>query len=441
MSRRSPTPRALAVLVLRDVQRGRGFSNRLLSERLERSPALDPRDRGLVTTLVYGVLRHRARLDVHLDAAARQPRKIRGVLRDILRVGAYELLELERPLRVAASEACKSAAALQPGGNLRGLITALLSRVQADGPPREADLTAAGDPRASLVQRWSIPPWIADRWLTRLGPEGALARASAVTRPPSVDLRVDLHRAELDEVEAALQAEIPDARIERASQRPGCLRVRGGRDLFFGPTHEAGLVSVMALGSQCAVPLLAPAPGERVLDACAGQGGKSAHIAEHMRRRGDLWLVEPEPARFEAQTEIIERCHLEVPELELSRHPCSLQDLDCPAGGFDAILVDAPCTGLGDLARHPELRWTRTEDDLHRHVAAQRDLLARACELAAPGGRVVWSVCSLEPEEGPALAASVQDLGWHVEREITITPETDDADGFFAALLRRTPAP
>jgi len=436
--RRAPSARALAVLTLRDIDRRDGFSNRILSDRLERSPTLSLRDRGLVTTLVYGTLRHRARLDWHIDAAARHPKKIKGTLRETLRVAAFELIELERPLRVAASEACNTAASLQQGGNLRGLITALLAEIERSAAERELDLSAGDDLVANIHARWSIPRWLATRWSDELGPQVALERARVLSQPPSIDLRVDTHRISPEDAFIALQAEIPDARIEAVDGFPGTLRVRGGGDLFFGPLHEEGLISVQGLGSQQAAKLLAPRPGQHVLDACAGHGGKTSQIAEIMERRGEITMVEPNEQRMEAQSGTIARCRLRDDSLSIIRHHCTLADMPPPTRPFDAILVDAPCTGLGDLARHPELRWSRRAADLPRNVELQRSLLRAATEHLARHGALVWSVCSLEPEEGIGIVRDEADaLGLFVEDTTTLTPEGHGCDGFFAARLRR----
>ncbi|MGB1701294.1 MAG: RsmB/NOP family class I SAM-dependent RNA methyltransferase, partial [Nannocystaceae bacterium] len=221
---------------------------------------------------------------------------------------------------------------------------------------------------------------------------------------------------------------------------PGSLRVRGGGDLFYGPLHEAGLISVQGLGSQQAAALLQPKPGERVLDACAGQGGKSAQLAELMERRGELTMVEPNEQRVESQRETIRRCRLDDEALTLTRHHCTLANMPAPPRPFDAILVDAPCTGLGDLARHPELRWMRQPSDLPRNVEIQRSILKTAAAHLAPEGSLVWSVCSLEPEEGSALIErEAPRLGLTIDTAITLTPETHGCDGFFAARLHRGP--
>ncbi|MCA9700700.1 MAG: hypothetical protein KC431_24450, partial [Myxococcales bacterium] len=397
----SANPRRVAVQTLRDLAQRQGFSNRVLSAHLERHPTLDKRDRGLITTLVYGVLRHQARLDRLLDGAADKPGKLKGELRTILRVAAFEIVELDRPLAIAAAEAIKVSRRMDPQGRLKGLITAVLAAIDRDWPARDAEMQA-GDAVDALSRRWSLPHWLAARWVEQLGPEQATARAVALSQPPAIDLRLDLSRATVDEIRERLLAEHPGlsfvALPEAAGEQPQCLRVRGGGDLFHGPLFEEGLISIQSLGSQQAVRILDPAPGERILDACAGMGTKTVQIAEHLRRRGTILAADASAERIaELEHGARERAVLDS-DLELRTLVADLTAAAEPSPDpFDAVLLDAPCTGLGNLARHPELRWTRVHDDIAACAALQRQLLAACWARVREGGRLVHAVCSLEP--------------------------------------------
>jgi 16S rRNA (cytosine967-C5)-methyltransferase len=433
------SPRRVAVRTLREIEQRQGFSNRILSEQLERHAELDRRDRGLVTTLVYGVLRNQTRLDTLIDAAADKPHKLKGELRTILRVAVFELIELERPLAIANAEAGKLARRIDPHGRLGKLITGILHAVARDWQARESALS---EPLEQLVRRWSLPPWLAARWIEQLGPDRALARARALARVPTVDLRVDLHRSNAESVRAALRLEQPSIEFvelhEAAGEQPQCLRVRGGGDLFFGPTFEAGLFSIQSLGSQQAVRVLDPQPGERVLDACAGMGTKTVQIAEQMRRRGTIVAVDTSQERLDELELARERAALGG---ELTLHTIASPLHDAPLEqGFDAILLDAPCTGLGNLGRHPELRSTSSPESIDACRTTQADLLLRCATLLRPGGRLVYAVCSLEPEEGERIVANF--LAAEPGREFALeqshawTPEEHDTDGFWLARLR-----
>ena len=414
-------------------------------DQCRRAP-LDPRDRGLVTTLVYGVLRHRARLDRLIDAVARDPRRVKGAPRMLLRIGALELRELERPLPIVSAEIVKASRSIDPRGGLKGLLVGILSALDREGPRLDAKAEAA-KPVQRLQWRWSVPGWLACRWVKGLGPDAAEARARALAAPPWVDLRVDISRIDRTAALERLREELPQARIEVPEEHPQTLRVRGGGDLFHGPLHGEGLIAVQGLGSQQAGLLLAPRPGERVLDACAGMGGKTVHLAELMQRRGTIVAMDRDADRLEQLELQRDRAALDDPELMLQileRDLGAIDSADELGGAFDAILLDAPCTGLGNLGRHPELRWTASYDDVRECAVLQRALLDRALGLLRPGGRLVYAVCSLEPEEGPDLVAALVGEGRVTcEQQADFTPEEHGCDGLFVALMRPVadPAP
>ncbi|MFV8755181.1 transcription antitermination factor NusB [Nannocystaceae bacterium ST9] len=450
--RSTPSARQLAVRTLREIEQRQGFSNRLLSEQLERHLDLDPRDRALATNLVYGVLRQQTRLDALIDAFAHKPKRIKGELRTILRVAAYELVELDRPLAIASAEAAKLTFRLDPQGLLKGLIAGILQGIDRDAAILDVALQD-GDPVDALERRWSLPRWLAARWVAQLGPELARARAKAIAEIPAIDLRVDLGRISLAELRERLLIDHPGIEFlplpESVGAQPQALRVRSGGDLFHGPLFGEGLFTIQSLGSQQAVRTLDPRPGERVLDACAGMGTKTLQIAELMQR-GTIVAVDASSERLAEHETIRERGDLDARKgLELRSLIADLaldQDLGGPLDPthvrYDAVLLDAPCTGLGNLARHPELRWTCELADVTTCAALQATLLRRCASLVASGGRLVYAVCSLEPEEGPAivhgLLADPAFVGqFTLELEQAWTPERHQCDGFWLARLRR----
>ncbi|HWB80551.1 MAG TPA: transcription antitermination factor NusB [Nannocystaceae bacterium] len=430
----STTPQALAVRALRAAQRPGAFSNRVLGELLERHDELEPGARGLVTALVYGVLRHRARLDAHIDAHARDPGKLGAVPRELLRVAAYEVIELQRPLGNAVEHAIAAAREFDPSGRLGKLAHGILAAVAQDFTARDEAALAA--PLRALELRWSVPRWLGGRWLKQLGPERALQRARVLADPPPVDLRIDLGRISADEAATRLAEERPDATLERVPDQPQALRVRGGGDLFYGLLHDEGLVSVQGLAAQQPAIVLAPQPDERVLDACAGLGVKTLQLAELMDRSGTIVAVDREPRQLAEHERLRARGRMDAASIvgDLAE---PLPELDALAP-FDAVLLDVPCTGLGNLARHPEIRWQRRFEDIAAAAALQSRLLARALVYLRPGGRLVYAVCSAEPEEGPAIVeAALAAGGISCTHARLWTPEHDATEGFYVARLER----
>lgn len=435
----APSARALALQVLRAIDQRQGFSNRILADHLARAPVMERRDRGLATTLVYGVLRHRARLDALIDAVAHDPRRLSARLRELLRIGAFELRELAHPPHAAVAEAARLARDLDPSGAAPRAVQAILAAIAERGDALDAHLAAA-DPLDVLERRWSIPRWLAGRWRKTLGDERALARARALAEPPPLDLRVDLTRTTAAALADVLRAADPDLPVTLFPDDPQALRLRGAGDLARHPLHQQGLFSIQSLGSQQPARVLAPRPGERVLDACAGMGTKTLQLAELMERRGHLLAADLSAERIAEHAALRRRGHLDVPALHLRSLVADLTEdhPDLDRDPFDAVLLDAPCTGLGNLARHPELRWVRRYDDIAACQDLQRRLLARAWARVRAGGRLVYAVCSLEPEEGPRLVDDLLDsLGARLTHRAAWTPEEHGCDGFWLARLDR----
>lgn len=415
----------------------------MLSEHLERARGLSGRDRGLVTHLVYGVLRHRARLDRHIDERATKPRKLKGEVRTVLRVAALELLELGHPPHAAISQAVAVIQRLDRTGRLKGLVHAIASGIAREGEALDIALADA-NPIGVLMHRWSIPKWIAKRWLAELGPTKALARAQQLSKPPRVDVRVAAPGMTRAEAASRLAVDHPSAKIESPDAHPHALRVQGAGDLFYGPLFDAGDLVVQGLASQVPAQMLNAQAGERILDACAGMGGKSRQIAAALGS-GTLVSADADATRLQTLRTVFDRhhaeTHLHVVQGDLT---ADLPQVD-EHGPFDAVLLDAPCTGMGNLARHPEIRWNRQPEDIPERVALQTALLRRCLARVRPGGRLVYAVCSQEPEEGAGVVQAVLDDPGEgpvptLTSERRLTPEDDDTEGFYIARLD-LPAP
>lgn len=390
--------------------------------------ALDARERGFLHELAAGTLRRRGSLDAALAARLDRPlERLDPPVRAALRLGAYQLLFTRVPPRAAVAESVE----LAPGRG-RGFVNAVLRAVAREGAPPPPD--PAADPRGWLVTEGSLPAWLAERWLARLGAERTIARARAWLAVPPVHFRFNPRRADSRaEVEQAL--------------RPRPLAVEGAFEATVGdvaPWAERGVIYAQDLGAQL-VARLAEDRG-RVLDACAAPGGKALLLADAGARE----VVAAEAAAPRARTlqRLVDRWgaadRVRVVQADATRPPFA------PAS-FDVVLVDAPCSGLGTLGRHPDIRWRATEADLQRHAARQAGILSACADLVRPGGRLVYATCSTEPEENeqvvsgllagrpdfhgeppPAWAAAFAEGEW-----VRATPETHGSEVFFAAVLRR----
>jgi len=390
--------RALAVDLLTRVERDRAYASILLDATLARG-ALESKEAALLTELTYGVLRWRGTLDWWFEVVGRRQMADLPVrLRQILRVGAYQLRFLDRiPAYAAVSEAVTLAKG--PGGHegWASLANALLRRLaeRRDALP----VPETDDVAERLAVQFSHPAWLVRRWLARFGEAEATALLQADQAPAPTVLVVN--RLRTDPAAVARDLAAAGVASEMSPLLAEALRVREGGRLRHDPLVAEGHVQVMDEGSALVVALLDPRPGETVLDACAGGGNKTTRMAALMGNAGRIVALDVSDRARRRLCEACARLGAAIVEAkagdarEASRH--------VPEGA-DRVLVDAPCTGLGTLRRHPEIRWRVSEADLARLAALQGALLRGAAQAVRPGGCLVYAVCSTEPEEGEAVA-------------------------------------
>ena len=431
-SRRPTTARQVARRVLQRVGKA-AWASLTLDAELGRA-GLEPRDRALATELVYGVLRRRSRLDRALGAFA--PRGLGGldpVTLDALRVGAYELLFLRVPPHAAVDEAVEAVKGAR-GARLAAFANALLRQLAGRGEPPPPE-----DPVEALLALESCPRWIYAELAALLGPAEAADLVRALSQPAPLGLRV-ARRAAPAEVVTRLRAERPDAAICPSPLVPRGLLVRGGGALHETAAYREGLVTVQDPGAQLAAALVEAQPGERILDACAGVGGKALQMADETGSAARIDAVDLSAQKLALLQE--NRLRLGVSGIT-TRKLDLRQPLPPGLGPYDRILLDAPCTGLGTLRRHPEAKWRRSADEVPRLAALQADLLENVTERLRPGGVLVYSVCTLTRREGPERIEAF--LGRHsdLEREgepRLVLPHRDLADGFYLCRLRKRAA-
>lgn len=424
--------RRASLRVLRDTERG----GPTLADRLGQPDveALAPRDRALLHELVLGTLRRRGALDFACARALDGPfSRLEAPVKATLRLGAYQLLHTRVPSRAAVSESVELAREASPRAS--GLVNAVLRRLAREGPPPFPD--ARADPLGWLTSEGSLPRWLATRWLDRLGAAAAVARARALLDPPRMAFRLNPRVAD---------AEVR-ARAAGLALRPLTVPGAWTADGRPGALVADALVYLQDEGSQLAGHLAAE--GRRVLDACAAPGGKSTLVADLLGGAAVVIAAEASIDRLARMAALAARWGA------TTVHPIGADALRPPlAALFDSVLLDAPCTGLGTLARHPDIRWRTRERDILRHAERQRAMLETVSSLVRPGGRLVYSVCSGEPEEGERIVAAFRQARpgfipvtlpeWAApfrEGDYAGTrPERDGGDAFFVAALRRSRA-
>jgi 16S rRNA (cytosine967-C5)-methyltransferase len=423
--------RRLAYRVLREVEGG----GTTLADRLAMKDVQDlpPRDRALLHELVRGTLRLRGALDFALaPLLEHQPlERLDPAVRTILRLGAHQVLHLRVPDRAAVSESVDLARGTAPRAS--GLVNAVLRRLARGGSPAPPDPET--NPLAWLTSAGSLPGWLAERWLQRLGPAVAVARARALLAAPPAVFRLNPRVPDaLDQAKAAGVAPVPLA-------VPGAWLATGtspyelaARNVVYMQDQGSQMVGRLAEG------------GRLTLDACAAPGGKSMLLADANGAGSAVVAAEVSPRRVQTLADLVRRWG--APGV----HVVAADGLrPAFAGMFDAVLIDAPCSGLGTLARHPDIRWRARPGDLPYHAARQGALLRSLAPLVRPGGTLVFATCSPEPEEnegvvrpflesqpdfavapGPEWAEALVDGPFYGTR-----PERDGGDAFFAARLVR----
>ncbi len=421
--------------MLRRVDDG-AYADRALSAEANRAE-LDPRDRQQAQRLVFGTVQMRRLLDWLIDGAAERPDRIEPAVRDVLRLGAYELIASDgTPDRAAVDQAVHLARTL-PGPRGRaparaGIVNAVLRRIATEGPAR---IAALGPGDAALAN--SFPDWIAAGLEQSLGADDAAQVMAAANRAPESAIRWNPLRGE----RAALEAEVPAWHGDPLL--PEALVLDEPFALEDSQAFADGLAMAQSRASMIPARALDPQPGERVLDLCAAPGAKATHLQALAGGGADLVAVELHASRADGLRALAER--MGTPMTVITGDG---REVDIPGGPFDAVLVDAPCTGTGVLASRPDSRWRRREEALPPLVEIQRGLLARALDLVRPGGRVVYSTCSLLRDENEdvvaASGAEVEDLTGRfpgmaspdLAGALRLLPHVNGSDGFFVARLR-----
>jgi 16S rRNA (cytosine967-C5)-methyltransferase len=445
--------RLLALRVLLRVERAGAYADLALRAALGRA-ALAPADRALATELVYGTLRWRGRLDFLLSFVLdRDFGKLEPRIATILRLGAYQLARTERiPASSAVDQSVRLARAVgaeRAAGFVNAVLRRLAGQVAEIPLPRLED-----DPLGHLTHALSLPSWLAERWLALHGPAEAAELAGALAEVPPLVVRANPQRTTRGALLAELRTRRPGAEPTRFA--PLGVRLGHGGDPGSEPAFLAGRFTVQDEGSQLVVELLDPQPGERVLDACAAPGTKATAIAERVGPEGRVLALDRSARRLRLVPRDARRlglANLAVAAADATRALGAW----APPASFDRVLVDAPCSGLGALRRNPDARWRLRPEDPARLAAIQAAILGRAASALRPGGTLVYSTCTLLPEENELvveaflaqspefratppseLPACVRPL-LSPDGFMRALPHRHDTDGFFAARLERRP--
>lgn len=433
--------REAALKVLAGSEQGAAKSDELLSDELS-CPDLKPVDRGLVKELVAGVLRHRNRLDYVLDGSLRNGVASLTVWeRNILRLGLYQLAYLDRiPRSAAVNESVKLAKRFSRPGTI-GLTNAVLRDIIREF--KWAKPLDIADSYARLSVEYSHPEWLVRKWIDQIGMDETVALLQAGNRPAPVTLRVNRLKTTTDDLFHILS---------ESGFEPGrnaligtALDLGCPAGLVDSEPFRQGLFYIQDAAAQVTSSLIPSLPGQCALDLCAAPGGKLSAMAETMA--GDGLLV-----GVDIGTRKLARVRLNLSRLGVSGFSLVCADAVSFASRqrFDVVMADVPCSGLGVLRRRLDLRWRIKPEDIERLADLQAGILDNAAVLVKPGGRLVYSTCTLVPEENERQVERF--LGRHGEfivrapavpatmlqgEFLSLWPHRHQSDGAFAACLQR----
>lgn len=445
--------REAALRALVEIDEKKAYAQQARDRTLENGD-LALRDRAFCTQLVFGVTKHRKTIDHIISTfSTRSVQRMDPVTRNALRLGVYQVCYLEQIPRHAAVYECVALAKKYAHAGSAGLVNAVLRSVLRNpGAIRFPDY--AEDPVSHISLKYSHPKWLVSKWIRRFGREETARLCQANNEEPPVTIRTNTLKITRDALILELNHEGFDAVPSHLVDEGIVLQNAG--DLFSHELYSRGMFIAQDTASMLVSYVLSPEPNEYVMDLAAAPGGKTTHIAQLMGDTGQVIACDVHEHRLALIRENLQRLGITSvkPILCDSRR---LPD-DIQAMKFDRVLLDAPCSGTGVLRRRADLRWQRTDEDLKDLVALQREILESAARLVKPGGVLIYSTCSIEPEENSELISGF--LSKHLEfsadyaepylpagfraafpnqgKPFIITyPHTHGTDGFFIARLTR----
>lgn len=450
---RKPGAREAAMDVLTRVEQDRAYSNLLLNQALGKLK-LERQDAALATELVYGTIQRLNTIDYFLGRfASKGLDRLQPWVRSLLRLSFYQIKYLDRiPPHAAVNEAVNLAKRRGHQG-IAGLVNGILRSVLREQDRLTVPDALPEDERLALEE--SHPLWLVRRWTDRYGADTARAMCQADNRPPKASIRANRLHGTREELAARLADD--GIRSVPSALSPAGLILEGGGSLAGHGRFAAGDYSIQDESSMLVALAVAPEPGMKVLDCCAAPGGKTTHLAELMGNKGEIIASDVHEHKEKLIREQASRLKLS----SIRTVVCDARELQnrYPAGSFDRILLDAPCTGLGVIRRKPDLKWTKSESEIAEIADVQRSILEAVHPLLKPGGLLVYSTCTTEPEENADQIRGFleRQTGFALEpfpegmlpegkaKEegengmVQLLPHQFDSDGFFIARLRKAP--
>ncbi|MDJ0731498.1 MAG: 16S rRNA (cytosine(967)-C(5))-methyltransferase [Crocosphaera sp.] len=448
-SKKVTNARQLALEVLRQIDRKNSYTDTALNRALNQTD-LNPSDRSLCTELVYGIVRHQRTLDTLIDqlgkkTAQQQPPD----LRRILHLGLYQLRYLNHIPPSAAVNTSVELAKQKNLNRLSGVVNGILRQYMRSAQANHDPLILPNDPIKKLAINYSFPDWIIETWVQQWGEETSQKLCHWFNQTPTLDLRVNPLKTTLQ----TLQTQLREAGVNVTALPPFPCALRLEGKIGAIPTlpgFSQGHWTVQDTSAQLVSYLLDPQPGETIIDACAAPGGKTTHIAELMQDQGTIFACDRSPSRLKKVQENAQRLQLK----SIQTLPGDSRHLTQFTNKADRVLVDVPCSGLGTLHRHPDIRWRQTPEKIQELFPLQLEILTQAAQWVKPQGILVYATCTLNPPENQEIIETflTTHSHWQIEppcpnwlfspfmtssKWLQILPHEQDTDGFFMVKLKK----
>lgn len=439
--------RETAMDILEDIEKNQSYSNLLLNNTIKKN-LLPQKDVGLLTELTYGTLQRKMTLDFFLKPFLKNTKKLEGWVKQLLRLTLYQMVYLDRiPDRAAIYEAVEIAKNRGHKG-ISSLVNGVLRSIQREGLP---SLQNIADPVERLSIETSHPIWLVRRWISQFGYEKSKEMCEINLTAPMQMARINLTKTSRDECVRILEDE--GFQIEKSPIIPEAIRSLKG-NLATSQAFNAGLLTIQDESSMLATYALGAMEDESVLDACAAPGGKSTHIAEKMHNSGEVISID----LHEHKVKLVKgnALRLGLDNITTITMDSRLVKERFKEESFDRVLLDAPCSGLGVMRRKPDMKYTKTEQDIVQLSSIQQKLLQSVSPLIKKGGILIYSTCTVDKEENektvkeflqgnPQFEGDLQFKSRMPEAiqplitdfDLQIFPQDFGSDGFYIACLRR----
>lgn len=392
-SKRKPTAREVALDVLTKVEQEGAYSNLLLNQSLQKLQ-LERSEAAFATELVYGTIQRLNTIDYFLtDFVAKGMSKLQPWVRNLLRISFYQLYYLDRiPAHAAVNEAVNIAKRKGHQG-ISGMVNGVLRNVLRR--KEQLNIDPALDPVTRIAVTYSHPAWLVEKWMQQYGEKVTIAMCASNNTAPNVSVRVNSSRTDRNSMLEKMREAGVQARPSELS-KAGII-VESGGNMALTDWFAEGLISIQDESSMLVAEAVNPKPGMKVLDCCAAPGGKTAHIAEKMGDQGTVLANDVHPHKQKLIADQAQRLKLQSIRTMVG-DALELGD-KLEQGSFDRILLDAPCSGLGVIRRKPDLKWAKQPEEIDRIADLQSELLDEVQSLVRPGGILVYSTCTIEPQE------------------------------------------